>query len=1653
MFFAFADILGRIGVVRMKKVKRILSVLLIVALTATFVGAFSIGSSAVTPLGCVIQKDTQWKAYYYGGGNLYDTGCGIFSLVNAVGYLTGLRMSVTEVAAWAHEIGAYNSGTSAGGTTRGYLYPKVQAQYGSRYGFTVDCGGSGGTGYWNITSYNTTLQNHLANGGVAIGHVPGHFIALVNFSGGKYHVYESYPSSTRGTQNATNGSIWLTPAQMNSGLAGMKLDWFCLLSYTGGGSESGGSSDNPSGGGNTGASSTQPFRTFYYNSNGTTDTADTSLNDFTSYGLNYPGGYINSPSYVGAYCTLVSNWSAVAGELTQDCTLTSRGTEYNSQLPIRLFLDGRTLTAVSGGYAFNQTQANTTTITGNTFAVSSEEGTESFGTINGNGNCDTVAQSAGTINFRNLTINTSSSTGNNNAFYQTAGDATFRGVTAVASGSDYGAVVGIKGSLSSVANSSFTSTRTSGSGTDASSGVHLRGGSIGTWTNSDITTSYGEALWVDGGSVSVINGGNFSGGTNGNGIYISNNGTVGTVMNGVFSSDGANSGINITSGSTLNMISGGTVKGITVSGTLGSITGGTFDFTTYTASTYNTIKDYIASGKVARLDSTAGSGKFTVVDNSGLTSGTYMSAPAGADYTTGTTTINGTAYTTYTVNSSAVEVTGVSIDKSTLSLPVGATGTLVVTVTPSNATDKTVTWETSDGSVATVSQGVVTANGVGTAVLTATAGGKSATCTVTVTAATTATITIDKGYAAVNKNGTVTLTATCDGGTVSWASSNESIATVSGGVVTGIAQGTATITASCGSASVSATVRVTDYASPVWGIDVSHHQGTINWELLRQSGVKFAIIRMGVGVSDPSYSLTFDREWENNIAGARAAGIDIGVYLYAYATTTSAALREAQLVVNELNKYQGYFTYPIWYDFENDNAKSNTKAQNAEVIKTFCDYVGNAGYYTGIYTYTSFFNSYIDDSQLTAFDHWVAQYGSNDGEPHSVSYTGAYGMWQYTSLGGGKVLAGSVESTGLDLDYAYKNYPLIIINNGLNKFDTSSKSATGGVPTVPVTGVSLNTSSACMIVGNMLTLTATVNPSNATDQTVVWSTSNGSVATVYGGIVTAVGAGTATITATAGGKNTTCTVTVEAPADATGITLDRTYATMDVGTALTLTATVTPNNAADKTVVWTSTNTEVATVSNGVVTSLSEGTATIRATNINGHFAECTVTVSASYIPTTRVTLSSSVLSLRVGETFGLDAKIAPLNATNKTVAWSSNNVNVASIASDGTVTAVGVGTATVTATTADGKTDICTVTVTLSGASSSDLSLNAALLQLKENETYTLRATVNAVTVAGGDVAWTSSDTSVVTVVNGTVTAVGVGSATVTATANGKSASCAVFVASVYTTVENITLDRDSLLLTPETVFALTATVTPSDATNTAIIWETSDPTVATVENGVVVAMYEGTAEISAISPDGARAVCTVTVSDPRTVVESGSCGDSASYVLYGDGELLIRGFGDIDSVSAGAAPWYANRSEIKKVTVLSGVTSVGYYAFSDCTNLETVILPESVETIGRYAFAGCTKLSAISLPNAITEIASHAFFGCSSLTEIVIPTGVTRISPSAFEDCISLVTVVLHDGVTTIGESAFEGCSSLASINIPSAAVVKNYAFDGCSGLNLGN
>jgi len=156
----------------MNRTKRLLGLLLALAMVCSALVISAVPASAVTPLPIVIQNDVKWTgaANTYGTGTLRATGCGIFSLVNCVGYLTGKAMDVNEVAAWAYSIGAYNAG-GADGTYRYELYPYVEARYGKKYGFTMNCNGT--QGWWQGAS-SSVLINHLKSGGVAIGHVPGH---------------------------------------------------------------------------------------------------------------------------------------------------------------------------------------------------------------------------------------------------------------------------------------------------------------------------------------------------------------------------------------------------------------------------------------------------------------------------------------------------------------------------------------------------------------------------------------------------------------------------------------------------------------------------------------------------------------------------------------------------------------------------------------------------------------------------------------------------------------------------------------------------------------------------------------------------------------------------------------------------------------------------------------------------------------------------------------------------------------------------------------------------------------------------------------------------------------------------------------------------------------------------------------------------------------------------------------------------------------------------------------------------------------------------------------------------------------------------------------------------------------------------------------
>ena len=168
---------------------------------------------------------------------------------------------------------------------------------------------------------------------------------------------------------------------------------------------------------------------------------------------------------------------------------------------------------------------------------------------------------------------------------------------------------------------------------------------------------------------------------------------------------------------------------------------------------------------------------------------------------------------------------------------------------------------------------------------------------------------------------------------------------------------------------------------------------------------------------------------------------------------------------------------------------------------------------------------------------------------------------------------------------------------------------------IAVTSVALDKTSLTLEIGESYTLVVTVSPSNATDKSITWSSTNSSVASVSGGKVTAKSEGTTTITAEShNGKTTTCTVTVNEPTpeiiEATSVSLNKTSLTLEIGESETLAATVLPSNATDKSVTWTSSAQSVATVASGKITAIGSGTATITATTSNGKKATCSVTVN-----------------------------------------------------------------------------------------------------------------------------------------------------------------------------------------------------------------------------------------------------------------------------------------------------------------------------------------------------------------------------------------------------------------------------------------------------------
>ena len=333
------------------------------------------------------------------------------------------------------------------------------------------------------------------------------------------------------------------------------------------------------------------------------------------------------------------------------------------------------------------------------------------------------------------------------------------------------------------------------------------------------------------------------------------------------------------------------------------------------------------------------------------------------------------------------------------------------------------------------------------------------------------------------------------------------------------------------------------------------------------------------------------------------------------------------------------------------------------------------------------------------------------------------------------------------------------------------KSATCEITVVatPVTSVTLNKTSASVKAGETVTLTATVKPDDATDKTVTWSTSDATVATVSNGVVTAKKVGTATITAKAGDKSATCEITVVST-PVTAVTLNKTSVSLKAGETVTLTATVKPDDATDKTVTWGSSDESVAKVENGIVTAIGKGLSTITA-KAGDTSATCMVTVS---VPVENVTLNKTELVLQKGQEEVLVALVSPDDATDKTINWSSSNVSVVRVDQNGAVAAEGAGTAVITAS-AGTKSATCTITVTIPVES---ISLNMTKRTIKVNETVLLKAEINPSDATTKSIQWSSSDVSIASVgSNGMVKGLKEGVATITASADGKSTSCTITV------------------------------------------------------------------------------------------------------------------------------------------------------------------------------------------------------------------------------------------------------------------------------------
>ncbi len=838
-----------------------------------------------------------------------------------------------------------------------------------------------------------------------------------------------------------------------------------------------------------------------------------------------------------------------------------------------------------------------------------------------------------------------------------------------------------------------------------------------------------------------------------------------------------------------------------------------------------------------------------------------------------TVTISGVT-TSFQITVLPIEVTDITLSNDELTINKGESAVLTATVSPDNATDKTVTWTSDDESVATVdSEGKVTAVSVGSCNVTATAGEKSAKCKITVMSPASE-ITVSEKTVSLHSGDTKQLTTVlapddCTD-TVSWNSSNEETATVDeNGLVTALKPGKAVITAAATSGVIDTCMVTVD--APAKNISFENEEVSINiGETLKLKAIvdpEFTTDTISWSSSNSDICIVDE---DGNITGFGKGSAVIT------ATATSGTKGSCTVNVNSpalsitLNKTETKIEYG---ESETLTAELFPTDSNDTVTWTSSDtsvcIVNDNGTVRAVKPGKATITATTGSGKKATCDVTVVVSATSitlsktdvtirSGDSESISYT------LNPSASTDKVTWSTSDSSVAYVSSNYSGYNIEAVGHGTATITATTDSGVTATCKVTVyvnaSSVSLKQDNITLNKGKTAQLKLVPYPDYAIASIYSCYVTSGSdvVSVTEDGVITALNPGTAEIMVSTRTNVLYCTVTVKSPA--TAIKLNKTAVTVAKGSTYSLSKTLTPSDSTDS-VSYTSSNKAVATVSSkGVITAVAKGTAVITATTTSGKTATCTVTVS---VPSTSLTLNKSSVSVYTGKTYSLKATMNPADTTDK-VTWISSNTKIATISASGVVTAKAQGTATITAKTTSGKSAVCTVKV-LTPATSVKLIKTA--ISVNKGKTYTLKAMLSP-SSSNDTVKWTSSNTKVATVSSsGVVKGIAKGTATITVTTgSGKKATCMV---TVKVPSASVKLNKTVITINKGKTYTLKATMSPVNTTDT-VKWTSSNTKIATVSaSGVVKGIAKGTATITATTTSGKKATCKVTVNVPATSVK----------------------------------------------------------------------------------------------------------------------------------------------------------------------------------------